>query len=139
MVQCRHLPLTIKSSAMEMLSTLVCTAHVYFPACLSWIFRIIISPAECCCHSTDIHKHAHTHRDTEFHKSPAIVIQKQCSFSSHMGKYKRAHSYVCMSNNKSIILTAFTPYPMKGPDSWEQIQLFPHRKSRNTAVQKACF
>lgn len=73
-------PLTTKSTATEMLSTLVCTAHVYFPACLSWTFRIIMSPAECCCHSMHAQSSAQTHTQAqEFRKQPAIVIPIQHS------------------------------------------------------------
>lgn len=42
------LPLTTTSVAIDTLSTFVWTAHVYFPACLGWMFRIIMSPAERC-------------------------------------------------------------------------------------------
>lgn len=42
------IPLTTTSVAMDTLSTLVWTAQVYFPACLSWMFRIIMSPSERC-------------------------------------------------------------------------------------------
>lgn len=41
-----HSPLTTTSVAIDTLSTLVCTAQVYFPACLSWMLRIMMSPAD---------------------------------------------------------------------------------------------
>lgn len=52
-------------------------------------------------------------------------------------KSKKAHAYVCMLNNKSIIPNAFTPHSMTQPDSWAQIQLLSQRKYRNTTFQVA--
>lgn len=42
----KDLPLTTTSVAMDTLSTLVWTAQVYFPACLNWMLRIMMSPAD---------------------------------------------------------------------------------------------
>lgn len=42
------IPLTMRSAAADSWSTLVWTVQTYFPACFSWMFRIIKSPAESC-------------------------------------------------------------------------------------------
>ena len=72
------LPLTTTSVAIDTLSTFVWTAHVYFPACLGWMFRIIISPAERCRHRKAV----------EGRKKP----QFQISWLSKRSAYARALS-----------------------------------------------
>lgn len=93
---CWDLPLTTKSTAMEMLSTFVCTAHVYFPACFSWTFRIIISPAECCCHST----HAQPHTENSINN---VEASRHCNSKTIQpllpcgNQLKKAHAHWCVS------------------------------------------
>lgn len=70
------LPLTTTSVAIDTLSTLVWTAHVYFPACFSLMFRIMMSPAERCqCRSLE--KQKTTKRERKKSVKRLIFLQVQ--------------------------------------------------------------